>query len=223
MKTDAGLSRDQRILRAAEKIFPMYGYEKATLDQIIALADVGKGTVYKYFGNKEQLFYKLVIDKNKKFVQRLRQAVDGVATLQEKLTAYFRAMVAFYYENSHLWQIIFFEMLSANNSCRIQRINGEYRVLSRYSQAEITDAMKEKVLRYYNILEEEYIILENIIAGGIADGSLKQGDPQITSKYLFFGVAMSIFNSTSSIQDKVTSEEASDLIVDRFLYGESVR
>ena len=56
MKIDGSLPKDQRILAAAEIIFSMYGYEKATLDQIIALADVGKGTVYKYFGNKEQLF-----------------------------------------------------------------------------------------------------------------------------------------------------------------------
>ena len=60
MLINAKLSKDKRIEIAAEEIFSKYGYEKATLDQIIALADVGKGTVYKYFGNKEQLFYKLV-------------------------------------------------------------------------------------------------------------------------------------------------------------------
>lgn len=46
--------KDKRILQAAEEVFSRHGYEKATLDEIIALADVGKGTVYKYFGNKEQ-------------------------------------------------------------------------------------------------------------------------------------------------------------------------
>ena len=45
MKLDKALPKDLRILQAAEKIFSMYGYEKATLDEIIALADVGKGTV----------------------------------------------------------------------------------------------------------------------------------------------------------------------------------
>ena len=45
VKLDKALPKDLRILQAAEKIFSMYGYEKATLDEIIALADVGKGTV----------------------------------------------------------------------------------------------------------------------------------------------------------------------------------
>lgn len=106
MKIDGSLPKDQRILAAAEIIFSMYGYEKATLDQIIALADVGKGTVYKYFGNKEQLFYKLVIDRNNNFVNNLRLAVAGAENLEQKLLAYFKEMVTFYYDNSTLWQII---------------------------------------------------------------------------------------------------------------------
>ena len=67
MAIDTSLPKDIRILQAAEEVFSQHGYEKATLDEIIALADVGKGTVYKYFGNKEHLFYKLVADKNAPF------------------------------------------------------------------------------------------------------------------------------------------------------------
>lgn len=67
MAIDTSLPKDIRILQAAEEVFSQHGYEKATLDEIIALADVGKGTVYKYFGNKEHLFYKLVADKMRLF------------------------------------------------------------------------------------------------------------------------------------------------------------
>ena len=52
MQIDAKLPKEKRIEIAADEIFSRFGYEKATLDGIIALADVGKGTVYKYFGNK---------------------------------------------------------------------------------------------------------------------------------------------------------------------------
>ena len=57
--------------------------KKQHWDQIIALADVGKGTVYKYFGNKERLFYKLVIDRNNNFVNNLRLAVAGAENLEQ--------------------------------------------------------------------------------------------------------------------------------------------
>ena len=45
--------KNERILRAAEAVFSKKGYRQATLDEIVKIADTGKGTVYKYFNNKE--------------------------------------------------------------------------------------------------------------------------------------------------------------------------
>ncbi|MBQ7317758.1 MAG: TetR/AcrR family transcriptional regulator, partial [Phascolarctobacterium sp.] len=118
MQIDVKLPKETRIKLAAEEIFSKYGYEKATLDSIIALADVGKGTVYKYFGNKEQLFYKLVAEKNIPFVEALQQAVDAENELESKLIAYFTVLVDFYRNNRALWQIIYFEMLN-NSYCAL--------------------------------------------------------------------------------------------------------
>lgn len=100
MAIDTSLPKDIRILQAAEEVFSQHGYEKATLDEIIALADVGKGTVYKYFGNKEHLFYKLVADKNAPFLEKLHQAVNSVDSFEEKLKKYFEVMVHFYVANT---------------------------------------------------------------------------------------------------------------------------
>lgn len=223
MKLDKAMPKDLRILEAAEKIFSMYGYEKATLDEIIALADVGKGTVYKYFGNKEQLFYKLVAEKNKPFVERLSKAVLGKDTLQEKLYAYFCEFVSFYYENRALWQIICFEMLGAGSACRVQKVDGVYRVFPRYSQIQISPELEEQILRYHALLQQEYVILEKILTEGFASGELKgTGDIEISCKYIFFGVAMSIFNPTQSIKQNIPAEKAAEIIVDRYLYGEAV-
>lgn len=41
--------KNERILRAAEAVFSKKGYRQATLDEIVKIADTGKGTVYKYF------------------------------------------------------------------------------------------------------------------------------------------------------------------------------
>lgn len=221
MKVSEAAPKDQRILEAAEKIFSMYGYEKATLDEIIALADVGKGTVYKYFGNKERLFYKLVEGKNKPFVERLRAAVAGEQTLTQKMVSYFKEMVDFYYKNNTLWQIIFFEMLEGEKDCRLQKVDGRYVVMPRYSQIEISEAAKERILRYHKLIDDEYIILEEIVKEGMAAQLLKQDcNEEISSKFIFFGVVMSIFNPTQLIQN-MPPEEAAVKIVDHYLYGEA--
>ena len=60
MEVGMDKSRKERILQAAEEVFSRRGYIEATLDEIIRVADTGKGTVYNYFGNKEILFYTLV-------------------------------------------------------------------------------------------------------------------------------------------------------------------
>lgn len=59
--------KNERILRAAEAVFSKKGYRQATLDEIVKIADTGKGTVYKYFNNKENLYFRaltLFLDKN---------------------------------------------------------------------------------------------------------------------------------------------------------------
>lgn len=193
MELSKSMSIEERIRIAAEKVFSLYGYERATLDEIIALADVGKGTVYKYFGNKEKLFYKLVADKNGPFVESLQKAVDGIEGIEQRLLEYFKVMVEFYTENASLWQIIFFEMLSGGNGCIIQYVDDQPIVRSRYSNNVISEEVKELTIRYHMILMAEINILKKIMQDGIEQGFLKQGNLDISCKYLFFGVAMSIF------------------------------
>ena len=45
-----------RILQAARRTFAEVGYERATIRQIAAAADVDKSSVIQYFGNKQALF-----------------------------------------------------------------------------------------------------------------------------------------------------------------------
>ncbi|MGI6262916.1 MAG: TetR/AcrR family transcriptional regulator, partial [Succiniclasticum sp.] len=73
MATRQERERDKKasLLAAAEQVFTSKGYADATLDEIIKLADTGKGTVYRYFGNKENLFYQLVLAKHEALMKDL--------------------------------------------------------------------------------------------------------------------------------------------------------
>jgi TetR/AcrR family transcriptional regulator, repressor of fatR-cypB operon len=50
------LLRRNEIIAAAREVFALRGYNMATLDEIAEKAEFGKGTLYNYFDNKEQLF-----------------------------------------------------------------------------------------------------------------------------------------------------------------------
>lgn len=211
------LSKEQRITAAAEAIFAKHGFERATVDEIIALADVGKGTVYKYFGNKEQLFYQLVLKKNQLLVERLDAAVAHSQGYEQKMIAFFTEMIKFYKENAALWQIIYFEMLGSSNGCMVNTVNGVPVVISRYEAAP-SDTEKEQLIRYHNILESEFCFLQQILQQATEDGSFKSGDPEVATKFLFFGVAMCLFHPHDAVE-AMTPAEMAQITVDRFLNG----
>ena len=54
------IEKRQNILEASKRIFALKGFEKATLDEIAMEAEYGKGTIYNYFKNKEDLFISLM-------------------------------------------------------------------------------------------------------------------------------------------------------------------
>ncbi len=69
--------KKQRIIRSAMEHFAKNGYKKATMDEIVAAADISKGLIFHYFGNKEKLYlylyefaYGLVYDRIVKSFER---------------------------------------------------------------------------------------------------------------------------------------------------------
>ncbi len=52
--------RRKMIIEAATKSFSLFGYKATTMDQVAKLANVGKGTIYTFFKNKEELFEEII-------------------------------------------------------------------------------------------------------------------------------------------------------------------
>jgi len=55
------VDRKQEILLGAAKSFSMFGYKATTMEQVAKIANVGKGTIYNFFTNKEELLQEVVI------------------------------------------------------------------------------------------------------------------------------------------------------------------
>ncbi|GEL05302.1 TetR/AcrR family transcriptional regulator [Rummeliibacillus sp. G93] len=55
------MDRKQEILEAASKSFSLFGYKATTMEQVAKLANVGKGTIYTFFANKEILLQEIVL------------------------------------------------------------------------------------------------------------------------------------------------------------------
>lgn len=51
------IDKKTRIVEAAVMVFAQKGYASATIADIAAKAEIGKGTIYEYFASKEDLFF----------------------------------------------------------------------------------------------------------------------------------------------------------------------
>ena len=93
-------TRDTReaILRAAKQRFLHYGYKKTTIDEIAADADVGKGTVYLYFGSKDEIMLTLVLEVKRNITEQMRAIAESLASPEEKLRRMILACVLSVYD-----------------------------------------------------------------------------------------------------------------------------
>lgn len=68
------MDRRASIVEAAEKSFTLFGYKATTMDQVAKIANVGKGTIYTFFTNKEELFDEIM----RKLIVEMRSIADRV-------------------------------------------------------------------------------------------------------------------------------------------------
>lgn len=66
------IDRKQLIIDAATQSFSQFGYKATTIDQVARIANVGKGTIYTFFKNKEELFDVII----SKLIGELKQVAD---------------------------------------------------------------------------------------------------------------------------------------------------
>ena len=77
-----GVSRREEILDAATDLFAEFGYSEAVTKDLAEKLQVGKGTIYRYFSSKRELFLATV----DRVMRRMRVQVDrAVADIPDPL------------------------------------------------------------------------------------------------------------------------------------------
>ncbi len=85
----------QKILHSAREVFFRDGFAQANLDEVAAHAGVAKGTLYRYFENKADLYVALLTENGRGFESRMREAAARGGTASDRI----RALGRFYYEH----------------------------------------------------------------------------------------------------------------------------
>lgn len=97
------VQKREDIALACVELFSQRGIKKLTISEVAKSAGVGKGTIYEYFVNKEDIVFEIINVLMRKHNEQKSQKLLSVSSTQEKLKLFFD----FFYskEDEHLRKI----------------------------------------------------------------------------------------------------------------------
>ncbi len=105
----------EKILDAALEVFSEKGFHVATVDEIAEHAGLGKGTVYRYFANKEALFNELVRSRLEDLEHSASSVLNSHDDVVTMIIKYLRVYFDFFDHNQRLYRVIVQEHLDFGN------------------------------------------------------------------------------------------------------------
>ena len=152
-----------RILKAAREIFFRDGFADTNLDEVASRAEVGKGTLYRHFESKAELYVAVLAAGGAVFDDGMRAACEQGATSLERL----RSIGRFYrrYWSEHPDYFFIFSVL------HFQDYIGQ---LSPALLAEVRSIWERPLRR-----------LEQVIADGVRRGELRPCDPWVMANVIW--------------------------------------
>jgi len=157
--------RKQEILLAARAVFNQAGFRRATVDAVARRAEVGKGTIYLYFENKEAILAELLLQALGELAEQLQAASDSYPVLHpdQRLRALADAYLAFA-QNApdYFWLLNAFD-------------RGDF-------QQGISPQRREQL---YAASEHTLELARQAIADGMALGILAPGEPRLAAGVLW--------------------------------------
>ncbi|MEK5040082.1 TetR/AcrR family transcriptional regulator [Sporosarcina sp. FSL K6-3457] len=173
------MDRRQEILEAAAKSFSLFGYKATTMDQVAKIANVGKGTIYTFFANKEELFNAIVV----KMIQEMRAEADSVAVegAPFEQNAHARLMRMLKFRETHLLYAMLVD---------------EEKELRTPAVIEVLETIEKEIVSY----------IKTKIEKAVAKGELKPCDSELVA-YLLFKAYMALVADWGKTHDTELEEQ----------------
>ena len=186
----------REIVRAARAVFAEKGFDNATLEEIAARAEFGKGTVYNYFDSKEALFTAAMSDLFDDIMRIATAVCDLKVSARESLAEYMRRMVAYYQANFDF--------------CR--KLMGEW---VRAELEDFTCPTGELHARIQAIAEP----LAKLLRAGMRRKEIRRADPMVLAK-MFMGLVHDYYIMNLAPSKRARNIETQvDLVVSVFFDG----
>ena len=98
-------ARGAGVLSAARRLFARKGYQRTTMVEIAAAAELALGTLYQLFPSKEAILCQLLEDYMDGLFARVRDAVSSAGDARRQLEQIVRTQLAFSQENADVLRL----------------------------------------------------------------------------------------------------------------------
>ena len=154
-RTQKKAESHRRILEAAKEVFFRDGFTAANLDEVAEKAGVAKGTLFRYFDSKAELYVAILSHNGKIFEQKLREVLSPSLPPMEKLRRASHFYFRHYVENPDYFQIFW--------AIENQAVIGE-----------LPESLVDEVTALW---DRNLQLLAEIIEEGVRDGVFLDHDP----------------------------------------------
>ena len=96
----------ERILESASALFAEREFDQVLIDEVAARARVGKGSVYRRFDSKEELYAAVVIAGFDELQERIRAALDGTNSTRERIATIVRHALEFFWNRRQFFALL---------------------------------------------------------------------------------------------------------------------
>jgi len=157
------MDKKTEILVAARTSFEMFGYRATTVEQVAKIAKVGKGTVYNFFVNKEQLLEEVVMAMVQQMIDETEAMVDPQLSFVENAQNTLKNLLK--YRKSH---VLFVKLLEEEKRLQtpevLQMLSKIELAILDYFARKIELAVKKGELRPCNAKLVSYLLFKTYFA-----------------------------------------------------------
>ena len=184
-------ARDSRaaLFRAAALEFSERGYDAAGTDRIAARARVNKAMLYYHFGSKHDLYLEVVRDMVRTVSGRARAIADGPGTAEQKLD---------------VWVATIVEEAAARPW------------FAPIMLREIAAGAPHFDVSTFQLMNDVFVAVKDIIAQGQRDGVFRQVDPLLTHLTIMPPILIFFVRQRVIAASKLTKDLAEPRQVDEF-------
>ena len=183
----------RNIALACQELLLEHGIDNITISQIAKMAGVGKGTVYEYFENKEDIVFEIITTFVVEYEKRFEEIAASELSSREKLSRFFN--LPFENETARRHLVIYKEFLAISMVHEIPN-------MLRFSEE-----IQAKFVRFLHLILQE----------GVAKGELNEGIEAYTHTMMLFGTGLVVDSRLSIYEIEKEIERFLDML---FLFKE---